>query len=345
MLGRLLLTVAMTTGYCQLASAAQPSDPAPEIAAVAEKADLPEMADGVPLPTARPVHTVVAVLGPDPAVVAGASARIVAASLTPVRAAAAVDSAAEGEVAALAVGVPVPRPAPARAAADPVVTAAIPVEPAANPVETAAPPAESAAPVATAAPAAVEAAPAAIALAPAPATEALPGVAVPADADASSGHEAAAAAQSELGKVAEAATPGSGKPDLDRLIAAYADEHDVPEALVRRVVKRESNFNPAAYNSGNWGLMQIRHGTAKAMGYRGPAKGLLDAETNLAYAVKYLAGAYKVARGNADRAVRLYASGYYYEAKRMGLLEETGLRGGAAAAPVQTVSAIAGGMY
>lgn len=340
MLGRLLLSVAMTTGYCQLASAAQPSDPAPEISAVAAKADLPEIVGaglGVPLPTARPVHTVVAVLGPDPAVVAGASARIVAASLTPVRAPVAADAAevtaetAGPAIAEVAAAVPMPRPAPARPAADPVVTAAIPAAP---------PPA-----VATAAPAVVEVAPAAIALAPAPATEALPGVAVPAAADASAGHKAAAAAQSELGKVAEGGKAGSGKPDLDRLIAAYADEHGVPEALVRRVVKRESNFNPAAYNSGNWGLMQIRHGTAKAMGYRGPAKGLLDAETNLTYAVKYLAGAYKVARGNADRAVRLYASGYYYEAKRMGLLEETGLKGGARPAPVQTVSAIAGGMY
>jgi soluble lytic murein transglycosylase-like protein len=62
------------------------------------------------------------------------------------------------------------------------------------------------------------------------------------------------------------------------------------------------------------------------MGYRGPASGLLDAETNLKYAVKYLRGAYITAEGNEDRAVRFYASGYYYDAKRKGLLRETGLR-------------------
>ena len=41
------------------------------------------------------------------------------------------------------------------------------------------------------------------------------------------------------------------------------------------------------------------------MGYTGPASGLLDANTNLAYAVPYLANAYKVAGGNPDRAVSL----------------------------------------
>jgi soluble lytic murein transglycosylase-like protein len=112
---------------------------------------------------------------------------------------------------------------------------------------------------------------------------------------------------------------------LDGLIAKYAALYQVPEALVRRVVKRESNFRPQAYNSGHWGLMQIKHATARGMGYAGPANGLLDAETNLRYAVKYLRGAFLVAQGDHDRADRLYQTGYYYHAKRMGLLGETGL--------------------
>nr|WP_246666040.1 lytic transglycosylase domain-containing protein [Aquamicrobium sp. LC103] len=116
-------------------------------------------------------------------------------------------------------------------------------------------------------------------------------------------------------------------PELDALIARYASHYQVPETLVRRVVKRESTFNPAARNGPYWGLMQIRHDTARSMGFDGPANGLLDAETNLTYAVKYLRGAYLTAGGNHDQAVRLYARGYYYDAKRKGLLEETGLRG------------------
>ena len=62
------------------------------------------------------------------------------------------------------------------------------------------------------------------------------------------------------------------------------------------------------------------------MGYRGAASGLLDADTNLRYAVKYLSGAYMVGGNNADQAVRNYSRGYYYDAKRQGLLEEVGLR-------------------
>ena len=124
-----------------------------------------------------------------------------------------------------------------------------------------------------------------------------------------------------------AAEPGATEQGpLDILIARSAAEHDVPVELVRRVVKRESNFNPKARNRIYWGLMQIRHDTARSMGYKGPATGLLDAETNLRYGVRYLRGAYIVAGGNHDQAVRLYASGYYYHAKRKGLLKEVGLK-------------------
>lgn len=116
-----------------------------------------------------------------------------------------------------------------------------------------------------------------------------------------------------------------GSEALSGLIEKYAKLYEVPVEFVRRVVKRESNFNPSAYSRGHWGLMQIKHATARAMGYDGPAQGLLDAETNLKYAVRYLAGAWMVASGNPDLADRLYQRGYYYDAKRMGLLEETGL--------------------
>ncbi len=107
---------------------------------------------------------------------------------------------------------------------------------------------------------------------------------------------------------------------LAPLIAQHAKAHGVPEALVHRIIQRESGYNPRASSRGNLGLMQIRYATARGMGYTGPASGLLDANTNMTYAVAYLANAYKVAGGNPDRAVALYAGGYYYEAKRKGLL-------------------------
>jgi soluble lytic murein transglycosylase-like protein len=109
----------------------------------------------------------------------------------------------------------------------------------------------------------------------------------------------------------------TGRDFLDERIAYHAKLNEVPPALVHRVVVRESKYNPRAVGRGGaLGLMQIKHATARGLGYDGPAMGLLDAETNLTYAVKYLAGAYRLADGSFDRAVQHYARGYYYEAKR-----------------------------
>ena len=95
---------------------------------------------------------------------------------------------------------------------------------------------------------------------------------------------------------------------------------------MQRVVVRESSHRPGARNGPYYGLMQILPQTARQMGYDGRPEGLLDAETNLKYAVKYLRGAWLVAEGDRDAAVGWYARGYYYEAKKKNLLEETGLR-------------------
>lgn len=117
-------------------------------------------------------------------------------------------------------------------------------------------------------------------------------------------------------------------PQLRRLINKYARIHDIPVTLLHRVIIRESTHNPAARNGPYYGLMQILPQTARTMGYRGTPEGLLDAETNLRYAGKYLRGAWLVSRGDEDAAISWYARGYYYEAKRLGLLVETGLRNG-----------------
>jgi soluble lytic murein transglycosylase-like protein len=127
----------------------------------------------------------------------------------------------------------------------------------------------------------------------------------------------AATPQGATSPVAEA----TAQSPMDQSIVRYAKLYDVPEALIRRSIRRESGYNPKARNGPYWGLMQIRYDTARGMGYRGPAKGLLDADTNLKYAVAYLANAYVVAGHDEDRAIALYAAGYYYEARRKGLLE------------------------
>src|SRR6187402_397793 len=97
---------------------------------------------------------------------------------------------------------------------------------------------------------------------------------------------------------------------LQSMAASHAAANGIPMSLMHRVIMRESRYNPRAVSKGNYGIMQIRLGTARAMGYTGSASGLLDPEVNMTYAVKYLAGAYRAAGGNPDRAVALYASGY-----------------------------------
>jgi soluble lytic murein transglycosylase-like protein len=98
---------------------------------------------------------------------------------------------------------------------------------------------------------------------------------------------------------------------LDGMIARHAAANGLPVELVHRVVTRESGYNSRARSGGNLGLMQIKYATARGVGYTGSASGLMDPDTNLTYAVRYLAGAYQAAGGNANRAVALYASGYY----------------------------------
>jgi soluble lytic murein transglycosylase-like protein len=109
------------------------------------------------------------------------------------------------------------------------------------------------------------------------------------------------------------------------LVRASAAEHGIPEALLHRVIQRESDYRADARNGPYWGLMQILPQTARTMGFRGEPRDLLDPEVNLRYAGRYLRGAWIVADGDLDRAVMWYARGYYYEARDRCLLVETGL--------------------
>jgi len=112
----------------------------------------------------------------------------------------------------------------------------------------------------------------------------------------------------------------AGQADYAELVAKHARANGVPEALVHRVIMRESRYHPHLVGRGGTiGLMQIKLATARGLGYSGDAAGLHDPDTNLTYGVKYLAGAYRVANGDHNRAVHYYAAGYYYAAKRQRL--------------------------
>ncbi len=106
--------------------------------------------------------------------------------------------------------------------------------------------------------------------------------------------------------------------NVSAMASSQAGVAGLPASLVERVIRRESGGNPRAVHAGNYGLMQIRLGTARAMGYTGSAAGLLDPQANMTYALRYLAGAYRAAGGNESRAIALYSRGYYYQAKAQG---------------------------
>jgi soluble lytic murein transglycosylase-like protein len=108
----------------------------------------------------------------------------------------------------------------------------------------------------------------------------------------------------------------AGHSEYDALISTHAAANNVPEALVHRVILRESRYQANLVGRGCIGLMQIKLATARSLGYTGDAQGLRDPNTNLTYGVKYLAGAFRAANGDHNRTMHYYASGYYEAAKR-----------------------------
>lgn len=117
-------------------------------------------------------------------------------------------------------------------------------------------------------------------------------------------------------------------PELRQKINYWADHYELPRPLVHKLAIRESTHNPKARNGPYYGLLQILPATARSMGFQGAPSELLDADTNLEYALKYLRGAWLLSDGDQSTAIKWYARGYYYEAKRRGMLVETGLRNG-----------------
>lgn len=116
-------------------------------------------------------------------------------------------------------------------------------------------------------------------------------------------------------------------PAVRALIEKWADHYDMPASLIHRVVQRESDYRARARNGPYYGMMQILPATARNMGMVGKPTQLLEADTGLKYSIRYLRGAWMVSDGNEVEAMLWYAKGYYFEAKRRGLLRETGLRG------------------
>jgi soluble lytic murein transglycosylase-like protein len=130
-----------------------------------------------------------------------------------------------------------------------------------------------------------------------------------APAEASATKASARSAKAEA-RASRALAAPAGAEGIKAIVARHAAANGVPFSLADAIVRVESRYNPRAAHAGNFGLMQIRHQTARGMGYSGSASGLLDAETNARYGMKYLAMAYKMAGGDTCRTIMKYQSGH-----------------------------------
>lgn len=109
-------------------------------------------------------------------------------------------------------------------------------------------------------------------------------------------------------EVAQTALPG--RQGIRSLVARHAEINGIPVALADAVVRVESRYDPRARNGANIGLTQISLPTARSLGYAGAAAGLVDANTNLTYGVRYLAQAYRLADGDTCRTILKFQGGH-----------------------------------
>jgi soluble lytic murein transglycosylase-like protein len=113
------------------------------------------------------------------------------------------------------------------------------------------------------------------------------------------------------------ATAADRPTTYDEMIARQAEIHGVPEALVHRVVKRESRYQPGLVHHHCFGLMQIKYATAREMGYRANRKAFRTQKSILLTLSRQRLSA---RRGDEDRAVTLFSRGYYYTAHQKKML-------------------------
>lgn len=108
---------------------------------------------------------------------------------------------------------------------------------------------------------------------------------------------------------AAAATPaksGSMVVSFDDIISRYSNHYGLDDALVRAVIKAESNYNPQARsNKGAQGLMQLIPETARDMQVSDP----FDPEDNIRGGSRYLRLMLDEFGGNVELALAAYNAG------------------------------------
>jgi soluble lytic murein transglycosylase-like protein len=111
-------------------------------------------------------------------------------------------------------------------------------------------------------------------------------------------------------QMAQGAEAKARERELRPRIEQHARENALPAALANAVIRIESNYNPRIVHAGNYGLMQIKLATARAVGFGGSAAELLDPDTNLRYGLKYLGSVYQQSQGDLCLTIMKYQSGH-----------------------------------
>lgn len=107
----------------------------------------------------------------------------------------------------------------------------------------------------------------------------------------------------------------AGPREMVQLVTDKAQTHQVPIELAHGVIRVESGYNPKALSRGNYGLGQIRCGTAKSVGFTGNCRDLLNPDVNLDYSMIYLRQALDRSNGDWCGAATLYNRGLDNRAK------------------------------
>ena len=100
--------------------------------------------------------------------------------------------------------------------------------------------------------------------------------------------------------------PRAASADVDDIVQKYAAQNGLAPALVRAVIRTESDGNPRCVSrAGAMGLMQLMPANVKEAGIADP----FDPEQNIAAGTKQLAGLMVQYKGNLDLALAGYNAG------------------------------------